>query len=261
MRNNDYEAIYKLLGDLVAQGTPCPLLTIVGPDEMDLRRVHAISPETLIVLRVWPGGGSGYLSIEDYYNQNIRGNPNRDLPYVIHQFNNEIADFTPGRIQWWKDQILLAVKLGLKIAVLTAPTGNPSNLNDWKRQDIVDLLRLIRQYGMYLALHEYYMSDGDWDLDRFFYHVMPLLPQDLQDNPPFVIFTEYGVAGAGVITEAALIADMTAWQRTLYKFRKFVKGAALWTVGDTGNVPPPENWTADNFIGRIRLLLGIGKIK
>lgn len=233
-------------------GRPFGLVTNVGPDEMSCAKLLEASPTTKIVLRIWPGGGSGMdLSVRDYWAQNIAGRPDRKLA-TFHQHNNEMNDWSPSAVAWWRFQLILADNMGFKLALPTPPTGTP-DIGVYQRNDVLDLMRAVRDGGHLWACHEYFRQDGTWELGRFVMHVYPTLPPDLRNNMPMVGFTEWGEQGARDWSADTFRTKIRQW-RLLLDY-PWILGAATWTYGDSGSVTNPgENWQGDNYAGMLDVL-------
>lgn len=238
-----------MLDTMRRAGRPCPVITLLGPDEIAPSRIRAVSPETTIILRVWrPGDDSLDLSARQYFERYIDPYPER-ASVRYHQISNEVVRFDPGAITFWIANMSWTQNHGpYRLAVPTWPTGTP-DLSLWQRADILDMLRFIRNNGHILALHEYYRGDLDWELGRFLHHVLPTLPEDLRNNMPRVAFTEWGQQGGATIGREAWKTFLSSGQRELSKY-PFVIGGATWAVGDTGNV----EWLGDNWASKMDVL-------
>lgn len=227
-------------------GRPCPLILLLGPDEITISRIKAASPETAVIMRVYPGD-----AIVPYFKNNMNGERRKA---DAHQYDNESTDWTAQGIQRRRDAIKWADANDWTLALPTPPTGYP-NVSEWSRPDVWDMLREIRNSKHYLALHEYDIAgQGDWTLYRFLHHALPLLPDDLRANMPRVVFTEFGIQKARDMSAETWLAYMKSWQAELTKY-PFVIGAALWAVGSTGaSANPGENWEADSWANKLDLL-------
>lgn len=252
MRNRDEAALLNAMAALHRAGRPFGLVTNVGPDEIPCDKLLGASPLTKIVLRIWPGGGSGMeLNVRDYYNNITAGAPSRKLAH-FHQVNNEMNDWSPAAIAWWKYQIILARDFHL--ALPTPPMGTPE-VAVYQRSDVLDLMRMVRDNGHLWAVHEYERpSQGDWTLGRFVRHVYPTLPPDLRNNMPMVGFTEWGDQGGRDWPPEVFSAKIAQW-RVLLDY-PWIIGAAAWSYGD-GGVPAyygAEDWRPDNFANKLAIL-------
>lgn len=247
MRNRDETALLNTMAALHHAGRPFGLMTNVGPDEISCAKLLAASPTTKIVLRIWPGGGSGIdLGVRDYWLQNVAGYADRKLA-TYHQPNNELNDWSPSTIAWWRFQLIMADNMGFKLALPTPPTGTP-DIGVYQRNDVLDLMRTVRDGDHLWTAHEYEIDgQGDWTLYRFLHHVYPTLPPDLRNNMPQVGFSEFGIQKMRDMPNDLWLSKVRGYQAELSKY-DFVVGAALWSFGDSGQVTNPgENWEMDNF--------------
>lgn len=254
MRNVNYNDVLALLAARHRNGNPIPFITVVGPEELSIRAIKGASPLTRVALRVWrQTDGSLAMTPAAYFAQYIEPVPDR-LFADYHLVNNEVNDFSPDTISWWRMALIWAEKYGYKLACPTWATGNPGDLFVWQRADILDLLRAIRNGGHLLSLHEYFRSDGTWELGRFVSHVYPTLPADLKADMPNVAFTEFGEQGARDWSPDLLWARMQAWRGVLDY--PWIIGASMWTCGDTGS-GVSESWEGDNYANKLSVLQNV----
>lgn len=256
MRNQP-PTVLSTLSQMSAAGRPCPAILLLGPDEMPVSQIQATSPNTTIVLRVWPGGGSGHtLSGEEYFRNNVDGSPERKR-VRYHQIDNEDTDFSPGALTARIQRMAWVEGHGYREATPTPPTGIP-DLGYWSQPYVWDFLRYVRDHGHIFATHEYFRNDGDWELFRFVRHALPLLPADLQANMPKMIYTEWGMQGGRDIDRATWLAFLKTGQAVLQVY-PWIIGACSWAIGDTGAMPPgtSEDWTMDNWGNKLDLLTQI----
>lgn len=252
MRNQPPNVL-QVLSQMSNAGRPCPCLLLLGPDEMLVGQIKQASPNTVIILRVYPGGGSGHtMSGEEYFRTYIDGDPNRKM-VKYHQLDNEDTDFSQAALQARLQRMAWIEQHGYREATPTPPTGTP-DLGVWSQPYMWNFLRYVRDHGHIFTTHEYFRNDGDWELFRFIRHALPLLPPDLQSNMPKMVFTEWGKQGARDIDRATWLAFLKTGQAVLQPY-PWIIGACAWAIGDTGDNPPPaENWTGDNWGNKLDLL-------
>lgn len=245
MRDYDQSALLALLKQMKVNKRPCPLILLLGPDEIAISQIKAVSPETTVILRVYPGA-----DVPQYFDVMNSERIKADA----HQTENESTDWSPQGMTKRRNAMIWSQAHGFKLATPTPSTGYP-DISNWSQPYVWDFLRFVRDNGHYLAIHEYDIAgQGDWTLYRFLHHVLPLLPADLQGNMPRVVFTEFGIQKARDMGRDQWLAYMKSWQAELSKY-PFVVGAALWAVGDTGgSANPGEDWQADNWENKIDLL-------
>lgn len=245
-----------ILSQMSSAGRPCPCLLLLGPDEMLVGQLKQVSPNTMIVLRVYPGGGSGHtMSGQEYFATYVDGNPNRQL-VKYHQLDNEDTDFSQGALQMRMQRMAWIEAHGYREAAPTPATGNP-DLSQWSQPYVWNFLRYVRDHGHIFTCHEYEIGQGDWSLYRFLHRAYPQLPDDLKSNMPRMVFTEFGVQKMRDMPRDVWLSTVKEYQRELVKY-PFVVGACLWSCGDTGNIASPgEDWTMDNYGNKIDLLLQI----
>lgn len=249
----NYGDVLGLLKKMRANGRPCPVITLVGPGELNPEEIKRDSPETTIIMRVYyPDDGGLKLNAAEYFWHYVEPFPPRKVA-DYHQINNEVNVFEPWTVLWWMDQMRWAEEHGYKLAVPSWSAGNPPDMNVWQRPDVLDMLRHIRDKGHLLALHEYDLGYGDWTLLRFIRHVYPTLPADLQANMPKVAFTEFGEHGAHSWDKATALAKLRAWQAVLAPY-PWIVGASVWTVGNTGT-EATESWVGDDWAGQMEALV------
>lgn len=252
MFNYTESQLLGLLHKLTQQGRPCPLITLLGPDEIPASMIRNVSPATTIILRIWRSNdGNLDMSAAEYFGRYVDPFPER-AAIKYHQINNEVNRFDKECISWWMANMAWTQNHGnYRLAVPTWATGNPGadDFAIWQRSDVLDMLRYIRDHGHILALHEYYRGDQDWELGRFVHHVLPTLPSDLQNNMPKVAFTEWGQQNGANIGADDWLTFLKAGQADMAKY-PWIIGGATWAVGDTGNV----EWIGDNWANKVWLL-------
>ena len=248
MRNANFPLFLDTLHKMYLRGRPCPLVLLLDPDNIAASQIRAVSPSTLIVSRVYPGGGSNLtMTAAQYFGQYVDGDVERRQIYY-HQINNENNDASPQAIQWWIEQAKWTMAHGnYRIVIPTWPTGNP-DYNVYSQPHIWELFRFCAQYGFPIALHEYYRNDQDWELFRFADHCYPLLPPDVKAHMPLIMHTEWGQQGLRDMPRTGLVSLLRTYQARLAAL-PFRAITATWTWGDTGDNPPPaENLTGDNYV-------------
>ena len=251
MYNYDSGELISTLKAMTKTGRFCPGILLLGPSELAAEALRNASPNTLIVSRVYYDGDQGReLTAGDYFRRFVFGDPNR-ASIRYHQINNENNDLSPAAIKWWLEQMAWANLNGYRLVVPTLPTGNPADLNEWKRADVLDFLRAIRDGGHLLAFHEYYRDDGDWELFRFLDHVFPMLPADLQRNMPRTVITEFGIQGGRDYPPESWLSMLKTWQARLAGV-PWIISVMAWAIGDTGgSTNPGQNWQRDNWANKL----------
>lgn len=248
MFNYNQSQLLGLLHKLVQQGRPCPLITLLGPDEIPASLIRNTSPATTIILRVWRSGdGSLDMSAAEYFGRYVDPYPER-AAIKYHQPNNEVIRYDPGAITWWMANAAWTQNHG-DYRLVGPGWATGYDLDVWKRQDTQDMMRYFRDHGHIISVHEYYRGDLDWELGRFVHHVLPLLPSDLQNNMPKVAFTEWGQQNGANISDADWLTFLKAGQVDMAKY-PWIIGGATWAIGDTGNT----EWIGDNWANKLWLL-------
>ncbi len=245
MRNYNPDELIATLKQMAARGKPCPVITLLGPDEIAASKIRAASLPTVIISRVvYPGDGGLGLTAAEYLDRYVTPDAERkQIKY--QQINNESNDSSESAINWWYQQMATAEGRGYRLAVPTWPTGNPPDLKVWRQTYIHDFLRYVRDHGHLFACHEYYRGDLRWNLGRFITYAYPQLPDDLRIAMPKVVFTEFGEQGGRDWSVADTLTRFREWQKLLEPYG-WIIGGSVWAVGDTG-AGAAEDWTGDNL--------------
>lgn len=246
--NYDPTAFLAMLGRMYKAGKPMCLVKILGPGEqITPAQVKAVSPSTTVIYRYVRLSDGGYdMPASEIFRQFI--DPYKALWSADYfQIRCEWNAWDKATIQQRTDELRWAeVNSGNYRKRLLDPgwaTGNPGGdpMDTYGQQYIQDYMRYIRDHGHIFSLDEYYRNDYDFELFRFLHRVYPNLPADLRNNMPPVIFAEFSVDGIAYFSYDALLSQFKIWNAELVKY-PFVKGAAIFALGDTGG----SDWVAYN---------------
>lgn len=252
MPNLDQARTLNFLADAYRNGTPvpCVLLGIVpSMSNVSAQDIKAVSPSTVIIARYYTGRNysrdwasateqDGYA----YFNSmkhHISDDVKKYASYVIPMNVNEPGDAfgsEAGHNRWWHGMLTAANEFGVNLAMFTWATGNPKDIEYWKRTDTHDLLRRAKREGHCVAIHEYgYRGDFTdvWHPQRHDL-IYERLPDDLQDITIYVTETgeSFETNKPEPTTPEHFLAYVWAQHRSFAK-RKNLKGM-IWSWGDSG---------------------------
>ena len=260
-----------LVRDLCAKaavnGTPIPLVVVFrqGWDkEMTSDDIKAVSPKTVTIERISPGGQNDALRLVDAagvkwsWNDSdlyqvgrkmlelyVQAYPSSASANYIQIMNEPVVVNALGTVSCWEGILDAAEAHGLHMAVLCTPVGWPAlptepNRIDradstfWTRPETANLMRHIIRGGHALVVHAYRQPDpgGPWDsaeLTRVARGIA-YLPADCRSVPVF--FAEFlTYVGAELGTDDYMTGVKTSEMLVRHSGIN-VKGMALWVIGD-----------------------------
>lgn len=252
--NYDPTAFLAMLARMYNAGKPMSVVKILGPGEqITPAQVKVVSPSTIVVYRyVRPTDGGYDMPASEIFRQFIDPHPalwKADYFQIRNEWNawdKATIQLRTQELQWCE------ANSGNYRKRLLDPgwsTGNPPGdpMDTYGQAYIQDYMRYIRDHGHCFSLDEYYRGDYDFELFRFLHRVYPYLPADLRANMPPVIFAEFSVDGIAYFSYDALLSQFKVWNAELSKY-VFVKGAAIFALGDTGNPDWAAYNTANNML-------------
>lgn len=268
MRAVPWDEFLAFMGDMYRIGQPLPCVLSLGDDQIPVFRYRAVSPSTLIFQRVRdPSDGGLNWTTAEFKRRWIDADPARQGAdwYVT---NNEVNRWDTVALQYWWDEMQWCIAHQFPITIFNWAVGNPGGpeLDVWGNPMIVKILRLIRDTYradgrplFALNLHQYDLGDiinCDWtgkdDIQRWLKTILhpaapakSLLPQDLQDNPPWLVHTEKGQQWGSRLTEDQLLAKLRNDQAIGEQQKNFI-GNCDWAFGHTGE-NAGENFVGDNI--------------
>lgn len=282
MRAVPWDEWLAFMAEMYRAGAALPCVLSLGADQIPIPKYREASPSTFIFQRVRdPRDGGLNWTPAEFKARWVDPDPARQGAdwYVINNENNRVDD---QALQWWLDGMYWCIANQFPMTVLNLGVGNPPGdlLYRWGAPLMVKILRLIRDTYrpdgrplFVLNLHQYDLGDViacDWtgkdDIQRWWKTILhpapPMispLPQDLRDNPPWVVHTEKGQQWGSRLTEDQLLAKMRNDQAIGELVPNFI-GNCYWAEGHTGETAT-ENYVGDNiypiFRGAYRRLYGV----
>jgi len=239
------------------------LLLLLDPSSGAAQAIKRVSPNTIIIGRVWKADGeianritANPVEAAQWGASLIRlyaaGNPEVDY----WQFTNEIQQGSVTELQRLNTHSIAFVDalaaMGLKAAIGGFGVGNPKTPQEDPAQwaAFYPAMRHAKAKGGILLIHAYgadkiFEPNVNWYLYRYEYRVLPYLPNDLKDMP--YAYGEYGCdMGVKVVGDRrgwktgyggnwnAYGADLLAASRFLAGYPQ-CKGAAIFTLGQFGD--------------------------
>lgn len=255
-----FQVILDTLAHMYQTGNSCPLVLLLGRNELPVNKVLEISPDTKIVLRIFRDDDTNPLmDFNQYYNMIVSEDPTRKRAHW-HQSKNEYNVFTPQYIEWQIKQFELAEALGTRITYLDYAIGNPGEENGefqwfWTRHDVHELMRrannpqFVGDRPHLLNLHQYDrgpVDTCDWtgenDIMRWEKKIIPILPADLQAHHPLYAHTEFGQQRIRFLPLEAVLQKMKNAQAIMTKDDACV-GGAVWGINSSS-----DQWIGDDLV-------------
>lgn len=255
-----FQVIIDTLAYMYQTGNSCPLVLLLGRNELPVNKVLEVSPDTKIVLRIYRDDANDpLLPFDRYYNMIVSEDPTRKKAHW-HQQVNEYNVFTRDAIAWELQQFELAEAVGARRTYLDKAVGNPGEedgmfLAYWTRDDVHNLMRrannplYVGDRPHLLNLHQYDrgpVDTCDWtgenDIMRWEKKIIPLLPPDLQAKRPLYAHTEFGQQRSRFLPLPVLLQKMRNAQAILQEDDQCV-GGAVWLFNFSG-----QDWIGDDII-------------